>query len=82
MYPGALKIQKFSGEGPHQEDPPGGPPQTPPVGGGRPPSHAYPDLALCAKMAAPPSLFPAIDTFVPATSNVNKNPDYFIELIL
>ena len=62
--------------------PPGGPPQTPPVGGGRPPSHAYPDLALCAKMAAPPSLFPAIDTFVPATSNVNKNPDYFIELIL
>ena len=35
----------------------------------------YPDLALHAKMAAlPPSLVPAIDTFVPATSNLNKNP--------
>ena len=40
-----------------------------------PPSHTYPDLALRAKMAAlPPSLVPAIDTFVPATSNLNKNP--------
>ena len=35
----------------------------------------YPDLALHAKMAALlPSLVPAIDTFVPATSNINKNP--------
>ena len=35
----------------------------------------YPDLALQAKMAALPlSLVPAIDTFVPATSNLNKNP--------
>ena len=40
------------------------------------PSHTYPDLALRAKMAAPPpSLVPAIDTFVPATSNLNKNPE-------
>ena len=30
------------------------------------PSHTYPDLA---------SLIPAIDTFVSATSNLNKNPD-------
>ena len=37
----------------------------------------YPDLALHAKMAAlPPSLVPAIDTFVPATSNINKNPAF------
>ena len=37
--------------------------------------NSYPDLALRAKMAAPPpSLVAAIDTFVPATSNLNKNP--------
>ena len=36
----------------------------------------YPDLALRAKMAALlPSVVPAIDTFVPATSNLNKNPE-------
>ena len=47
----------------------GGPPDPP--GGGAPPSH----LALHAKMAAvPPSLVPAINTFVPGTSNLNKNP--------
>ena len=35
----------------------------------------YPDLALHAKMVAlPPSLVPAIDIFVPATSNLHKNP--------
>ena len=37
----------------------------------------YPDLALHEKMAALPlSLVPAIDTFVPATSNLNKNPGH------
>ena len=37
-----------------------GRPQTPPVAGGHPPSHTYPQLALRAKMAAlPPSLVPA-----------------------
>ena len=47
----------------------GGPPDPP--GGGAPPSH----LALHEKMAAvPPSLVPAINTFVPGTSNLNKNP--------
>lgn len=47
----------------------GGPPDPP--GGGAPPSH----LALHAKMAAvTPSLVPAINTFVPGTSNLNKNP--------
>ena len=36
----------------------------------------YPNLALRAKMAALlPSVVPAIDTFVPATSNLNKNPE-------
>ena len=61
MHPGALKILKFPG---------GGPPDHPPT-----PSHTYPDLTLRAKMVAlPPSLVPAIDTFVPATSNLNKNP--------
>ena len=39
----------------------------------------YPNLAVRAKMAAlPPSLVPAIDTFVPATLNLNKNPVYTI----
>ena len=48
----------------------GGPPDPP--GGGAPPSH----LALHAKMAAvTPSLVPAINTFVPGTSNLNKNPE-------
>ena len=48
-----------------------GRPPRPPRGRERPPSH----LALRAKMAALlPSLVPAIDTFVPATSNLNKNP--------
>ena len=47
----------------------GGPPDPP--GGGAPPSH----LALHAKMAAvTPSLVTAINTFVPGTSNLNKNP--------
>ena len=36
----------------------------------------YTDLALRAKMAALlPSVVLAIDTFVPATSNLNKNPE-------
>ena len=44
-----------------------------PPGGGAPPSH----LALHEKMAAvPPSLVPAINTFVPGTSNLNKNPAF------
>ena len=61
MHPGALKILKFSG---------GGPPEPPSA-----PSHTCPNLALHAKMAAlPPSVVPAIDTFVPATSNLNKGP--------
>ena len=48
----------------------GGPPDPP--GGGAPPSH----LALHEKMAAvPPSLVPAINTFVPGTSNLNKSPE-------
>ena len=54
-----------------------GRPQTPPppVAWGHPPSHIYPQLALCAKLAAlPPSLVPAIAIFVPPTSNLNKNP--------
>ena len=62
MHPGALKIRKF----------PGGGPPDPPT-----PSHTYPDLTLHAKMVAlPPSLVSAIDTFVPGTSNLNKNPDF------
>ena len=65
MHPGALKILKFSKEWP----------PTPPVEQGRPPSHTYPNLVLRAKMVAPPPYFvPAIATFVPATSNLNKNP--------
>ena len=41
----------------------------------------YPDLALHAKMTAlPPSLVPAIDTFVPATSNLHKNPVFLLSL--
>ena len=42
-----------------------------------PPSHTYmyPDLALHAKIVAPPpSLVPVIAIFVPPTSNLNKNP--------
>ena len=54
----------------------GGPPDPP--GGGALPSH----LALHAKMAAvTPSLVPAINTFVPGTSNLNKNPDGFGRLV-
>ena len=67
MHPGALKILKF----------PGGGPPDPPT-----PSHTYPDLTLRAKMVAlPPSLVPAIDTFVPATSNLNKNPDVCVTCV-
>ena len=54
----------------------GGPPDPP--GGGAPPSH----LALHEKMAAvPPSLVPAINTFVPGTSNLNKNPGREVTLV-
>ena len=61
MHPRAFEILTFSG---------GGPPDPP--GGGGTPSH----LALRAKMAVlPPSSVPAIDTFVPATSNLNKSPE-------
>ena len=43
---------------------------------GCPPSHTYSNLALCAKMAAPPPfLVPAIASVVLAISNLNKNPD-------
>ena len=64
MHPGALKILKFSG---------GGPPD-PPSGRGATSLPHLPNLALRAKMAAPPpSLVPAIDTFVPVTY-LNKNP--------
>ena len=55
----------------------GGPPDPP--GGGAPPSH----LALHEKMAAVlPSLVPAINTFVPGTSNLNKNPVVLLLLLL
>ena len=63
--PWGLKILKFSGGG-HPD---------PLQWEGAPPSHTYPNLAPHAKMVVlPPSLVPAIDTFVPATSNLNKNP--------
>ena len=32
--------------------------------------------------APPPSLVPAIDTFVPATSNLNKNPELNVSVVL
>ena len=65
MHPGASKNLKFSREWP----------PTPPVEYQHPPSHTYPNLVLRAKMVAPPPYFvPAIATFVPATSNLNKNP--------
>ena len=65
MHPGALKILKFSREWP----------PTPPSGVGTTPSHTDPNLVLRAKMVAPPPYFlPAIATFVPMTSNLNKNP--------
>ena len=52
-----------------------GRPPRPPQWEGPPPSHTYHDLPLRAKMEALPlSLVPAIDTFVPATSNLKKNP--------
>ena len=69
MYPKTLKILKF---------PRGGPPD-PPQWEGAAPSYTFPDLTLRAKMVAlPPSLVPAIDTFVPAPSNLNKNPGYLV----
>ena len=72
MYPGTLKILKFPGGGP--PDPP-----PPPQWKGAPPSYTYLDLTLRANMVAlPPSLVLAIDTFVPATSNLNKNPGYLV----
>ena len=59
-----LKIKKFFG---------GGSPY--PTRWSGPPSNTYPDLALRAKMAAPPPfLVPAIATIVLAISNLNKNP--------
>ena len=46
-------------------------------GKGCPLSQTFPHLALRANMGVlPPSLVPAIDTFVPATLNLNKNPGY------
>ena len=47
------------------------------------PSHTYPDLALRPEMAAlPPFLVPAITTIVLAISNLSKNPDIFMFVLL
>ena len=59
MHPGALKILKFSGGGPLD----------PPSGRGGPPPTPTPTWQCVPRWRRT-----AIDTFVPATSNLNKNP--------